>query len=223
MNAELLKRALIRFTAGVILMMILLFVPAGSFSWFHGWLLMGVLFIPMLGAGIVMYFFAPDLLRSRLSVDETESEQKQVIGLSGLMFTAAFVLAGLNERFHWTSLPDWVVYAACAVFLLGYLLFAEVLRENQYLSRVVEVQKGQHVVDTGLYGVVRHPMYFATVLLFLSMPLILNCWPSFVIMLGYFPIIAKRIRNEEAVLEKELNGYAEYRKKVKYRLLPYIW
>lgn len=223
MERGLLKKALVRYVAGVVLMGLLLFVPAGSFTWFHGWLMMGILFVPMLGAGIVMYYKAPDLLRSRLSVDEKETEQRQVIGYSGLMFIAAFVLAGLNERFHWTTLPAWMPYAASVIFLLGYLLFAEVLRENQYLSRTVEVQEGQKVVDTGLYGIVRHPMYFATVFLFLSMPLVLNCWPSFVIMLGYFPIIAKRIRNEEAVLEKELDGYAEYRKKVKYRLLPYIW
>jgi protein-S-isoprenylcysteine O-methyltransferase Ste14 len=223
MDSRLLKTGMIRYFAGVVLMGVLLFLPAGSLSWFNGWLLMGVLFVPMLGAGIVMYLKAPDLLRSRLSMNETEKEQKQVIGLSGLMFICAFVLAGLNERFRWTSIPEWTVYAACIIFLAGYLLFAEVLKENRYLSRVVEVQEGQQVVDTGLYGIVRHPMYSATVLLFLSMPLILNCWPSFVIMLGYLPIIDQRIRNEEEVLEEGLPGYREYKAKVKYRLIPFIW
>ena len=222
-NASLLKSGLIRFFAGVVLLGGILFLSAGTFSWFNGWLFLGVLFIPMLGAGIVMYFQAPDLLRSRLSMKETEDEQKQVIGFSGLLFIAVFVLAGLNERFRWTSLPKGLVYASVVLFLLGYLLFAEVLRENRYLSRVVEVQEGQQVVDTGLYGIVRHPMYLATVILFFSMPLILNSWPSFVLMLGYLPIIAKRIRNEEAVLEEQLPGYREYKKKVTCRLIPFVW
>ena len=184
---------------------------------------MALLFIPMFCAGIIMYLKAPELLKSRLNAKEKEGEQKDVVRYSGLMFLAAFILAGLDHRFGWTSFPKACVTAGCVVFLLSYGMFGEVLRENAYLSRTIEVREGQKVVDTGLYGVVRHPMYFATVILFLSMPLVLNCWPSFVIMLGYFPIIAKRIRNEEAVLEKELKGYAEYRKKVKYRLLPYIW
>ena len=220
---ELLKEAVKKYTAGVILIGVLLFLPAGSISWRNGWILMAVLFVPMFFAGILMYTKAPDLLKSRLKAKETQSEQKSVITYSGSMFLAAFVLAGLNHRFGWTSLPAAVVWAAVIVFLLAYCLFGEVLRENRYLSRVIEVQEEQTVVDTGLYGIVRHPMYSATVLLFLSMPLILDSLPSFLIMLLYIPIIVKRIRNEEQVLEKELKGYAEYKNKVKYRLLPLIW
>ena len=220
---ELLKEAVKKYIAGVILIGVLLFLPAGSISWRNGWILMAVLFVPMFFAGILMYRKAPDLLKSRLKAKETQSEQKSVITYSGSMFLAAFVLAGLNHRFGWTSLPAAVVWAAVIVFLLAYCLFGEVLRENRYLSRVIEVQEEQTVVDTGLYGIVRHPMYSATVLLFLSMPLILDSLPSFLIMLLYIPIIVKRIRNEEQVLEKELKGYAEYKNKVKYRLLPLIW
>ena len=220
---ELLKEAVKKYIAGVILIGVLLFLPAGSISWRNGWILMAVLFVPMFFAGILMYTKAPDLLKSRLKAKETQSEQKSVITYSGSMFLAAFVLAGLNHRFGWTSLPAAVVWAAVIVFLLAYCLFGEVLRENRYLSRVIEVQEEQTVVDTGLYGIVRHPMYSATVLLFLSMPLILDSLPSFLIMLLYIPIIVKRIRNEEQVLEKELKGYAEYKNKVKYRLLPLIW
>lgn len=220
---ELLKEAVKKYIAGVILIGVLLFLPAGSISWRNGWILMAVLFVPMFFAGILMYTKAPDLLKSRLKAKETQSEQKSVITYSGSMFFAAFVLAGLNHRFGWTSLPAAVVWAAVIVFLLAYCLFGEVLRENRYLSRVIEVQEEQTVVDTGLYGIVRHPMYSATVLLFLSMPLILDSLPSFLIMLLYIPIIVKRIRNEEQVLEKELKGYTEYKNKVKYRLLPLIW
>lgn len=220
---ELLKEAVKKYIAGVILIGVLLFLPAGSISWRNGWILMAVLFVPMFFAGILMYRKAPDLLKSRLKAKETQSEQKSVITYSGSMFLAAFVLAGLNHRFGWTSLPAAVVWAAVIVFLLAYCLFGEVLRENRYLSRVIEVQEEQTVVDTGLYGIVRHPMYSATVLLFLSMPLILDSLPSFLIMLLYIPIIVKRIRNEEQVLEKELKGYTEYKNKVKYRLLPLIW
>ncbi len=219
----LLKEALVKFIAGVIGVGVWLFMPAGSLSWKHGWLFMAVLFIPMLFAGVVMYLKAPDLLRSRLKAKETQKQQKDVINYSGLMFLAAFILAGLNYRFGWTALPQWVVTAGCIIFLLSYLMFGEVLRENAYLSRTIEVQENQKVVDTGLYGVVRHPMYAATVFLFLSMPLILNCWPSFVIMLAYFPIIAKRTLNEEQVLSEQLEGYDEYMKKIKYRIIPFIW
>ncbi len=219
----LLGQAIIKLLIGILLMGVLLFLPAGDFSWRNGWILMGVLFVPMFFAGILMYVKAPDLLRSRLSAKESQSDQKKVIGYSGAMFLAAFILAGLNYRFSWISLPDAVTTAASIVFLLGYCMFGEVLRENQYLSRTVEVQENQTVVDTGLYGVVRHPMYSATVLMFLSMPLILDSLPSFIVMLAYFPIIAKRIRNEEQVLEKDLNGYTEYKEKVTYRLFPYVW
>lgn len=219
----LLKQALIKYVSGIILTGVLVFLPAWDLRWRSGWILMAVLFVPMFFAGIVMYAKAPDLLRSRLSAKETQSEQRDVIRYSGLMFLASFIVAGLNYRFRWIVLPDAVTWTASAVFLLAYCMFGEVLRENQYLSRTIEVREDQTVVDTGLYGIVRHPMYTATVFLFLSMPLILGSLPSFIIMLAYVPIIAKRIRNEEAVLEAELKGYAEYKNKVRYRLIPLIW
>lgn len=220
---NLLKEALIKYISGVILIGLLLFVPAGTLKWNEGWLFMTVLFVPMFIAGLIMYFKAKDLLKSRLNAKEKQSEQKDVISYSALMFLASFILAGLNRRFGWSDLPKSVITGAAVVFLFGYLLFGEVLRENAYLSRTIEVRKDQKVVDSGLYGIARHPMYSATVLMFLSMPLILNCIYSFVIMLAYIPLIIKRIRNEEVFLEKELQGYSEYKKKVKYRLLPYIW
>ena len=223
MKNNLLSEALIKYISGVILLALLLFIPAGSLEYRHGWLFMALLFIPMFIAGIIMYLKAPDLLRSRLNAKEKQSQQKDVIKYSGLMFLAAFIVAGLNYRFKWTSLPDAVVIAGCIIFLLSYIMFGFVLKQNAYLSRTIEVQENQKVVDTGLYGVVRHPMYTATLFLFLSMPLILNSWPSFIIMLAYIPIIIKRINNEEEVLEKELEGYKEYTKKVKYRLIPYIY
>ena len=220
---ELLKEAIIKILSGIILLGVLLFLPAGDLHWRNGWLLMAILFVPMFAAGIIMLIKAPGLLKSRLRAKESQGEQKEVIALSGLMFIAAFVLVGLTYRFRWMQLPETVIWAAVVVFLLAYCLFGEVLRENRYLSRVIEVQEDQTVVDTGLYGIVRHPMYSATVLLFLSMPLVLGSLPSFVIMLAYIPIIAKRIRNEEMVLEKELKGYTEYKRKVRYRLIPFIW
>jgi len=223
MKKELLKEAITKIVVGIILIGLLLFIPAGTLSWLYGWIFMGVLFVPMLIAGIVMYFKAPDLLESRLRAKETQSEQKQVIGFSGIMFLLVFILAGLNYRFKWIILPEIAVYIGIAIFLLSYALFGEVLRENRYLSRVIEVQKDQKVVDSGLYGIVRHPMYFATLFLFLSMPLVLNSLPSFIVMLSYIPIIVKRIRNEEEVLEKELSGYKEYKRKVRYRLIPFMY
>ncbi|MCR4708921.1 MAG: isoprenylcysteine carboxylmethyltransferase family protein [Clostridiales bacterium] len=223
MKKGLLKDALIKIAFGIVAMGLLLFIPAGTIHWLDGWLLMIILFVPMFFAGLVMYAKAPDLLRSRLRAKETQSEQKDVIKYSGLMFLAAFIIAGLNYRFQWIMMPRVVVWIGVVIFLLAYCLFAEVLRENQYLSRVIEVQEDQTVVDTGLYGIVRHPMYTATVLLFLSMPLVLNSLISFIIMLAYIPIIVKRIRNEEEVLETELKGYKEYKQKVKYRLIPFIW
>lgn len=223
MDAKLLKDGLIKFTAGVVMMGLLLFIPAGTIHWKNGQLLMVLLFIPMLAAGIIMFFKAPALLRSRLKGKEEQKEQKDVIGYSGLMFLAAFITAGLNYRFQWITLPNGIVVIGSILFLLAYAMFGEVLRENAYLSRTIEVQEHQKVVDTGLYGIVRHPMYSATVVLFLSMPLILNSLISFVIMLAYIPIIVKRIRNEEKVLESELEGYKEYKKKVKFRLVPFIW
>ena len=223
MKKGLLKDALIKIAFGIVAMGLLLFIPAGTIHWLDGWLLMIILFVPMFFAGLVMYAKAPDLLRSRLRAKETQSEQKDVIKYSGLMFLAAFIIAGLNYRFQWIMMPRAVVWIGVVIFLLAYCLFGEVLRENQYLSRVIEVQEDQTVVDTGLYGIVRHPMYTATVLLFLSMPLVLNSLISFIIMLAYIPIIVKRIKNEEEVLETELNGYKEYKQKVKYRLIPFIW
>lgn len=220
---RLLLSALARFAVGVVAVGALLFLPAGTLSWWQGWLLMGVLFAPMLIAGLVMAAKAPDLLRKRLGGREEEGEQRTVIALSGLMFVAAFVVAGLGIRFGWPSLPDWASWAGAAVFLGAYALYAEVMRENAYLSRTVEVQEGQRVVDTGLYGIVRHPMYTATLLLFLSMPVVLGSPFSFAIMLAYLPLIAKRIRNEEAVLAEGLEGYREYLQHVKWRLVPHVW
>lgn len=207
----------------MVLIAALIFVPAGTIRFRNGWLFMGVLFIPMFLAGIVMMCRNPELLRKRLNAKEEQSEQQSVIKLSGLMFILGFVTAGLNFRFDWLTLPDWAVRIAIAVFLFAYLMYAEVLRENTYLSRTVEVQEDQKVIDTGLYGIVRHPMYSATILLFLSMPLVLGSPVSFVIFLAYPVILAKRIRNEEKVLEAELQGYAEYKEKVKYRIIPFVW
>ena len=223
MDQKLFGSAMVKFLSGVLLMGLLLFLPAGTFAYWQGWLLMGILFVPMFVAGLVMMAKSPELLRRRLNAKEEQTEQKQVIVWSGLMFLAAFLLAGLNFRFGWIVLPCWLVWTAAGLFLLGYLLYAEVLRENVWLSRTIEVQAHQKVIDTGLYGIVRHPMYAATLLLFLSMPLVLGSVLSFAVMLLYLPIISKRIRNEEAVLEQGLDGYADYKKRVKYRLIPGIW
>ena len=223
MDAKLFRQALIKFFAGLLMISLLLFIPAGTCSFWQAWLLIGILFIPMFIAGLVMMKKCPELLRKRLNVKEEQTEQKEVIVLSGLMFLAAFIAAGLQFRFKWLMLPDWISYAAAVIFLLAYALYAEVLRENAYLSRTVEVQEKQKVIDTGLYGVVRHPMYMSTLLLFLSMPLVLGSVFSFVIMLLYIPIINKRIRNEEQVLELGLNGYVDYEKRVRYRVIPFIW
>lgn len=220
---ELLFQAILKFILGVVVVGILLFLPAGSFQYWNAWLFMGLLFVPMFLTGIIMMFKNPQLLKKRLNAREKQAEQSLVNKLSGLMFIAGFVIAGLNFRFQWIILPDWVVWTGAVIFLLSYLLYAEVLRENTYLSRTVEVQEGQKVIDTGLYGIVRHPMYSATILLFLSMPLVLGSVISFVIFLTYPLIIAKRIRNEEMVLEQELEGYADYKKKVKNRLIPFLW
>ena len=223
MDAELFRSAIAKFAAGVVVLALLLFLPAGSLGWWRGWLLMGILFVPMFAAGLVMMAKAPDLLRKRLSAREEESEQREVIALSGLMFVAAFVVAGLGERFGWVTFPGWVSWVGAVAFLVAYALYAEVLRENAYLSRTIEVQEGQHVVDTGLYGIVRHPMYSVTLLLFLSMPVVLGSPVSLVIMLAYLPIITKRIRNEEEVLARGLEGYAEYMDRVRWRLIPHVW
>ena len=216
-------QAMVKFMSGLLFVGALLFLPAGTWDYWQAWLLIGILFVPMFLAGLVLMKKNPELLRKRLNAKEEQAEQKTVIALSGLMFLAAFVLAGLNRRFGWCLLPGWASWAAAAVFLLAYALYAEVLRENAYLSRTIEVQEGQKVVDTGLYGIVRHPMYAVTLFLFLSMPLVLSSPISFAVMLVYIPIIVKRIRNEEAVLEAGLDGYAEYKRRVRYRLVPGLW
>ena len=215
--------ASIRFLMGLVLVGLLLFLPAGTLHYPCGWLLIAVLFVPMFIAGVVMLFCSPRLLRKRLDAKEKEAEQRSVVALSGVMFVAAFVVAGLDFRYSWTLLPSWVLWSAVAVFLLSYVMYAEVMRENAYLSRTIKVQENQKVVDTGLYGIVRHPMYSATIFLFLSMPLVLGSLPSFVIMLAYIPIIVKRISNEEAVLLNGLDGYADYCRKVRYRIIPFVF
>ncbi len=223
MTLKLFISAITKFLLGIGLVGLLIFLPAGSLSFFGGWLFMGILFIPMFFAGIVMMFKNPDLLKSRLNAKEKRREQSLVVKLSGLMFVAGFVVAGLGFRFNLYTLPKSVSLGAAAVFLVAYILYAEVLRENTYLSRTIEVQENQKVIDTGLYGIVRHPMYSVTLLLFLSMPLVLGSVYSFIIFLVYPFIIAKRIKDEEKFLEKELLGYREYKQKVKYRLIPFIW
>ena len=223
MNKKLFIQAILKFALGALLVGLLVFLPAGTTHFFNGWLFMGILFIPMFFAGIVMMVKNPMLLKSRLDAKEEEKEQSLVVKLSGLMFLVGFIIAGLDFRFGWCVLPKGIVIAAAIVFLAAYCLYAEVLRENTYLSRTIEVQENQKVVDTGLYGIVRHPMYAVTLLLFMSMPLVLGSVFSFIIFLAYPFIIAKRIRHEEEFLEKELDGYAEYKKKVKYRLIPFIW
>jgi protein-S-isoprenylcysteine O-methyltransferase Ste14 len=223
MTPKLFFQALTKFVIGLLLIGLLLFLPAGTFDFWQAWLFIGVLFVPMFFAGIVLMNRQPELLRKRLDAKEQQQEQKWVVALSGLMFIAVFVVAGLNRRFGWYMLPDWAVYLATVVFLAAYAMYAEVMRENVWLSRTVEVQENQQVVSTGLYGIVRHPMYAATLLLFLSMPLVLASPWSFAIMLFYIPIIALRIRNEEQVLERELKGYAEYKQRVRYKVIPFIW
>ena len=223
MTIKLFIQAIIKFLFGFVLIGLMIFLPAGTLSFFNGWLFMGILFVPMFIAGIVMMFKNPDLLKSRLDAKEKQREQSIVIKLSGLMFLAGFIVAGLDFRFGWLTLPKGVVIGAAIVFLAAYILYAEVLRENTYLSRTIEVQENQKVIDTGLYGIVRHPMYSVTLLLFLSMPLVLGSIYSFLIFLSYPFIIAKRIKGEEEFLEKELDGYREYKQKVRYRLIPFIW
>ena len=223
MTKQLFVQAMGKFLAGLVLTALLLFLPAGTLRYRGGWLLIALLFLPMFLAGLVMMVRKPELLRKRLNAREREDEQKTVVALSGLMFAAAFIAAGLNHRFGWLTVPGWLVRTASVLFLAAYLMYAEVLRENEYLSRTVEVRDGQKVVDTGLYGVIRHPMYTATLVLFLSMGPVLGSPVSFIILLGYIPIIVKRIRNEERVLVRELEGYAEFRNRVRYRLIPFLW
>ena len=223
MSRELAIRGVTRFISGVVMFAVMLLWPAGSWGYWNAWLLMGVLFIPILVPGIVMLIHSPTLLRKRLEGKEKEKQQRWVVALSGVMFIASFVVAGFNFRFAWATLPDWVTWIGVAIFLLSYVLYAEVMRENAYLSRTIEIQQGQRVIDTGLYSIVRHPMYSATILMFLSIPLILSSIISFVIMLVYIPIIAIRIKNEERILEDGLRGYKEYKQRVKYKIIPFVW
>ena len=220
---KLMASAGIKLLMGLVLVGLLLFLPAGTMRFPGGWLFIAVLFMPMLIAGVVMALHSPELLKKRLNTKEKEAEQRSVVAMSGIMFVAAFVVAGLNFRYSWVVMPSWAAWCAAVLFLFSYIIYAEVLRENAYLSRTIEVQEGQTVIDTGLYGIVRHPMYSATVLMFLAMPLVLGSMPSFVIMLAYIPLIAKRIRNEEQVLLEGLDGYAAYCTRVKYRILPFVW
>ena len=223
MNKKLFVNGIVKFLSGLILVGLPLFLSAGSFAYWNAWLFMGILFIPMFIAGLILTKKNPYLLEKRLNAKEEQSEQKTVIALSGIMFLVGFVVAGLDYRFQWIKLPEWLVIAGAVVFLTAYGLYAEVLRENTYLSRTVEVQENQKVIDTGLYGIVRHPMYAVTLILFLSMPIVLGSVISFMIFLAYPFIIAGRIKNEEKVLEEGLAGYKEYKQKVKYRLVPFIW
>lgn len=223
MSIKLFFEAIIKIIFGILLVGLLIFLPAGTLNYFNGWLLCGILFIPMLIVGIVLMIKSPELLKRRLSAKEKIGEQKIVILLSLLMFICGFVLAGLDFRFGWIKLPNFVSIIGCILFIIAYLLYAEVLRENVYLSRTIEVSENQKVIDTGLYSIVRHPMYMATIILFLSMPLVLGSIISFIVFLIYPFIIIKRLKNEEEFLEKELKGYKEYKEKVKYRLIPFIW
>lgn len=223
MDVKLFAHALTKFFFGIIIIALLLFISAGSLNYFNGWLFIALLFIPMFIVGIIMFIKSPELLKRRLNAEEEETEQKIVILISGIMFLFSFILAGLNFRFGWFKLQQIVIIMASVIFLIGYIMYGEVLRENMYLSRTVEVSENQKVVDTGLYGVIRHPMYTSTIFLFLSMPLVLDSIFSFVVMLIYPIIIIFRIKNEEKILELKLKGYKEYKEKVKYKVLPFIW
>ena len=220
---KLLFQAILKFALGVLMIGLLLFLPAGTFNYWNAWLLMGLLFMPMFIAGIILWIKNPKLLKKRLNAKEKENEQKQVIGMSSIIFILGFIIAGLDFRYGWSNMPIWVVITASIIFVISYILYAEVLRENTYLSRTIEVQENQKVIDTGLYGIVRHPMYFATTLLFLSFPVVLGSGISFVIFCFFPFVLAKRIKNEERVLENGLDGYKEYKRKVKYRMIPFIW
>ena len=220
---KLLFEAIVKFACGLLLVGLLIFLPAGTFHYVYGWLFAGLLFVPMLIAGFVMLFKSPEFLKKRLDAKEKQATQKGVLAFSGLMFIAGFIVAGLDFRFGWSYMPDWVVIAASALFLIAYGLYAEVMRENAYLSRTIKVEEGQKVVDTGLYGIVRHPMYAVTILLFLMIPLILGSWYALIAFAFYPAIIVVRLKDEEKLLTRELPGYAEYKQKVKYRIIPFIW
>ena len=220
---KLLINALTKFLCGLLMVGLLIFIPAGTFAYAYGWLLMGLLFVPMLIAGFVMYFSSPAFLAKRLDAKEKQATQKGVLAFSGLMFIAGFVVAGLDFRFGWSQMPVWVIITASVLFLVAYALYAEVMRENAYLSRTIKVEEGQKVVDTGLYGIVRHPMYMVTILLFLVIPLVLGSWYALIVFAFYPAIIVVRLKDEEALLTRELPGYAEYRQRVKYRIIPFVW
>lgn len=220
---KLLMEALTKFACGLLLVGLLIFLPAGTLRYTYGWLLMGVLFIPMLIAGFVMLFKSPAFLKKRLDAKEKQGTQKGVVAFSGLMFIAGFVVAGLDFRFGWSAVPTWVVITASALFLIAYALYAEVMRENAYLSRTIKVEEGQTVVDTGMYGIVRHPMYAVTILLFLMIPLVLGSWYALIAFAFYPAVIVVRLTDEEKLLTRELSGYSQYKQKVKYRLIPFIW
>ena len=220
---KLVTEALMKFFCGLLLVGLLLFLPAGTFAYTYGWLLIGLLFVPMLIAGFVMLFKSPEFLKKRLDAKEKQAAQKGVLAFSGLMFIAGFVVAGLDFRFGWSNMPGWVTVVASVLFLAAYGLYAEVMRENAYLSRTVKVEPGQTVVDTGLYGIIRHPMYMATLLLFLAMPLVLGSWYALIAFASYPAIIVVRLKDEEDLLTRDLPGYEAYKKKVKYRLIPFIW
>ena len=220
---KLLISTLTKYVAGVVLFGALIFAPAGTLGWLNGWLMMGILFVPMMIMGIVMLCSAPELLTKRLKNREERTTQKGVVALSGLLFIVSFVVAGLNYRYHWHTLPTILPYIASVIFLIGYAMYAEVMRENAWLSRTIEVQDGQSVVSTGLYGIVRHPMYTATILMYLAMPLVLDSLIAFGIMMLYIPIIIRRINDEELLLNAELQGYTEYCSQVRWRLIPFIY
>jgi len=223
MDKKLFIQAIGKFFSGIFMLSLLLLLPAGTVFYWNAWLLIGILFIPMFIVGIILMFRDPELLRKRLKVKEKETEQKSVIISGGLMFISGFIVAGLDYRYQWSVLPKWLVIVATVIFFAGYLMYAEVLRENRYLSRTVEIQESQKVIDTGLYAIVRHPMYTSTILLFLSLPLVLGSLSSFVIFLMYPLIVIKRIKNEEEVLEKGLAGYSDYKKRIKYKVIPFVW
>ena len=220
---KLLISALLKYIMGLLLVMALLFIPAGSFSFINAWLFIGLLFIPMLILGIILFLKSPDLLKKRLNAKEKENTQKGVVAISGLLFFVGFIVAAFDYRFKWSNVPLWATVLASLILLVSYVLYAEVMRENVYLSRTVEVQENQTVIDSGLYGIVRHPMYAVTIWLFLSIPIILGSLWSFVCFLPYIIVVVIRIKDEEKILEKELNGYIEYKQKVKYKLIPLVW
>ena len=223
MKSALMLETAIKFLAGVILAGALLFLPSGTLAYPNAWLFMALLFVPMFFLGVFLLLRAPELLKKRLNGKEKEAEQKGVVAASGLAFISSFVLAGLDFRFGWSSVPAYLTAGASAIMLAAYGMYAEAMRENAYLSRTVEVQKGQKLIDTGLYGVVRHPMYSATILLYLAIPVVLGSWIAFLVMLAYPALIVRRIRNEEKILEEGLAGYADYKRRVKYRLIPFVW